>query len=160
MTTDIEQPYVYRRHELVEPDWTRLPGYRDVTAEQWADAQWQRVNCVKNAKQLRDLMGDLLSDEFYADLERDQAERATMSMLIPPQMMNTMVSEMTWADGRMPAAGADFTAAFLADPVRRSISLSFARSLSPPLSAIWCATGLLRDWAAGRRRTGSAAAAR
>ena len=119
MTTDIEQPYVYRRHELVEPDWTRLPGYRDVTAEQWADAQWQRVNCVKNAKQLRDLMGDLLSDEFYADLERDQAERATMSMLIPPQMMNTMVSEMTWADGRMPAAGADFTAAFLADPVRR-----------------------------------------
>ncbi|MCA0335936.1 MAG: lysine 2,3-aminomutase [Actinobacteria bacterium] len=119
MTTDIEQPYVYRRHELVEPDWTRLPGYRDVTAEQWADAQWQRVNCVKNVKQLRDLMGDLLTDEFYADLERDQAERATMSMLIPPQMMNTMVSEMTWADGRMPAAGADFTAAFLADPVRR-----------------------------------------
>ncbi|MFN8045235.1 MAG: lysine 2,3-aminomutase [Dermatophilaceae bacterium] len=119
MTTDIEQPYVYRRHELVEPDWTRLPGYRDVTAEQWADAQWQRVNCVKNVKQLRDLMGDLLTDEFYADLERDQSERATMSMLIPPQMMNTMVSEMTWADGRMPAAGADFTAAFLADPVRR-----------------------------------------
>jgi lysine 2,3-aminomutase len=119
MTTDIEQPYVYRRHELVEPDWTRLPGYRDVTAEQWADAQWQRVNCIKNVKQLRDLMGDLLTDEFYADLERDQSERATMSMLIPPQMMNTMVSEMTWADGRMPAAGADFTAAFLADPVRR-----------------------------------------
>ena len=27
---------------------------------------------------------------FYADLERDQAERATMSMLVPPQMMNTM----------------------------------------------------------------------
>ena len=36
-------------------------------------------------------MGDLLDDRFYADLERDQAERATMSMLVPPQMMNTMV---------------------------------------------------------------------
>ena len=38
MTTDIEQPYVYRRHELVEPDWTRFPGYRGVTREQWEDA--------------------------------------------------------------------------------------------------------------------------
>ena len=30
------QPYRYRRVELVEPDWTRLPGWRDVTDEQWA----------------------------------------------------------------------------------------------------------------------------
>ena len=27
-----EQPYAYRQRELVEPDWTRLPGWRDVTA--------------------------------------------------------------------------------------------------------------------------------
>jgi len=39
MTTNIDQPYAYRRRELIEPDWTRLPGWRDVTAEQWADAQ-------------------------------------------------------------------------------------------------------------------------
>ncbi|MFW5474110.1 KamA family radical SAM protein [Knoellia sp. CPCC 206450] len=119
MTTNIEQPYVYRRRELVEPDWTRFPGWRDVTAADWASAQWQRAHCVKNVGQLRDLMGDLLTEDFYADLERDQAERATMSMLVPPQMLNTMVSEMTWADGSMPAAGAAFTEAFLADPVRR-----------------------------------------
>ncbi len=93
MTTNIDQPYAYRRRELIEPDWTRLPGWRDVTAEQWADAQWQRAHCVKNVAQLRALMGDLLEDRFYADLERDQAERATMSMLVPPQMMNTMVPE-------------------------------------------------------------------
>ncbi|CAN7442432.1 KamA family radical SAM protein [Knoellia sp. LjRoot47] len=119
MTTNIEQPYVYRRTELVEPDWTRFPGWRDVTAAEWASAQWQRAHCVKNVGQLRDLMGDLLTDELYADLERDQAERATMSMLVPPQMLNTMVSETSWADGAMPAAGAAFTEAFLADPVRR-----------------------------------------
>ena len=116
MATDLEQPYVYRRRTLVEPDWTRLPGYRDVTAAQWEDVQWQRVNCVKNVKQLRELMGDLLDESFYEDLERDQAERATMSMLIPPQMMNTMVPA---TDDGMPAAGHDFTEAFLADPVRR-----------------------------------------
>ena len=30
------QPYPYRRTELVEPDWTRFPGWKDVTAEDWA----------------------------------------------------------------------------------------------------------------------------
>jgi len=119
MSTQIEQPYHYRRRELVEPDWTRFPGWRDVTAEDWASAQWQRAHCVKNIRQLRELMGDLLTEAFYADLERDQTERATMSMLVPPQMMNTMVSEMTWADGAMPTAGPEFTRAFYTDPVRR-----------------------------------------
>jgi lysine 2,3-aminomutase len=119
MSTMIEQPYAYRHRELVEPDWTRFPGWRDVTAQDWASAQWQRAHCVKNLKQLRELMGDLLTEAFYADLERDQAERATMSMLVPPQMLNTMVSEPSWAEGRMPAAGAEFTRAFYADPVRR-----------------------------------------
>jgi lysine 2,3-aminomutase len=78
MSTQIEQPYVYRRRELVEPDWTRFPGWRDVTAEDWASAQWQRAHCVKNTKQLRELMGDLLTESFYADLDPVQAERATM----------------------------------------------------------------------------------
>ena len=119
MRQTTEQPYVYARRELIEPDWTRFPGWADITAEQWADVQWQRVNCVKNLKQLRALMGNLLTDEFYADLEKDQELRATMSMLVPPQMMNTMVSEITWADGRMPTAGEEFTRAFYADPVRR-----------------------------------------
>jgi lysine 2,3-aminomutase len=104
----LEQPYRYSQVELVEPDWTRLPGWRDVTAEDWASVQWQRAHCVKNIKQLRELMGDLLDERFYADLERDQAERATMSMLLPPQMMNTMVPD------RVPD-----TESFYADPVRR-----------------------------------------
>ena len=89
-----EQPYAYRRVELVEPDWTRVPGWKDVTAQDWASVQWQRAHCVKNLKQLRDLMGDLVDESFYADLEKDQAERATMSMLVPPQMMNTIAPQV------------------------------------------------------------------
>lgn len=116
MTTSIDQPYAYRRRELIEPDWTRLPGWRDVTAEDWASAQWQRAHCVKNVGQLRAVMGDLLEERFYADAERDQAERATMSMLVPPQMLNTMVPS---TEAPMPSAGAAFTEAFYADPVRR-----------------------------------------
>jgi lysine 2,3-aminomutase len=110
------QPYRYRRIELVEPDWRRLPGWTQVTDEQWRDAQWQRAHCVKNLAQLRAVLGDLAEESFYADLERDQAERATMSMLVPPQMLNTMVPG---TQQPMPAAGAAFTAALLADPVRR-----------------------------------------
>ncbi|MFN8030395.1 MAG: lysine 2,3-aminomutase [Dermatophilaceae bacterium] len=115
MTTSVEQPYAYRQRELVEPDWRRFSGWREVTQADWRSAQWQRAHCVKNLAQLREVMGDLLTDDFYADLERDQGERATMSMLLPPQMLNTMVSTL----GELPAAGAEFTDAFRADPVRR-----------------------------------------
>ena len=108
----LEQPYPYRRVELVEPDWTRLPGWKDVTRDEWESAQWQRAHCVKNVKQLRAVYGDGLDERLYTDLERDQAERATMSMLLPPQMVNTMVPDGAPGD-------ADFTDRFYADPVRR-----------------------------------------
>ncbi|MBV9293199.1 MAG: lysine 2,3-aminomutase [Frankiales bacterium] len=104
----MDQPYAYRRRELVEPDWRRIPAWRDVTAAEWADAQWQRAHCVKSLRQLRELYGDLLGESFYADLERDQAERATMSILVPPQMLNTMVPDAV-----------PTTEAMLADPIRR-----------------------------------------
>ena len=67
---------------------------------------------MKNLRQLRAVAGPGLEESFLADLERDQRERATMSMLVPPQMLNTMV----------PAVAPDepgFTAALYADPVRR-----------------------------------------
>jgi lysine 2,3-aminomutase len=86
------QPFTYPlRREFAEPDWTRLPGYRDVTDEQWGSAQWQRAHTVKNLKEFREALGPNLDDELLADIEADQRERATMSMLIPPQMINTMV---------------------------------------------------------------------
>src|SRR5690554_6569840 len=87
------QPYQYRRRTLVEPDWTRLPGWRHVTETQWRSAQWQRAHCVKNAGQLRAVFGDLVADRFYADLVADQRHTATMSMLVPPQLLNTMMPE-------------------------------------------------------------------
>ncbi len=108
----LNQPYVYRHRELTEPDWRRLPGWADVTPEQWESAQWQRAHCVKNIRQLRQVTGPGLTEGFYADLERDQQQRATMSMLVPPQMINTMAPSVS------PAAPG-FTDAFYADPVRR-----------------------------------------
>ncbi|HUY52247.1 MAG TPA: lysine 2,3-aminomutase [Streptosporangiaceae bacterium] len=108
----VSQPYAYQRAALTEPDWQRFPGWSGVSTAEWESAQWQRAHCVKNLRQLREVVGPGLGEEFLADLERDQRERATMSMLVPPQMLNTMASS---AAPDQPG----FTAAFYADPVRR-----------------------------------------
>jgi lysine 2,3-aminomutase len=107
------QPYSYRRVELVEPDWTRFPGWREVSATQWADAQWQRSHCVKSVAQLRAVLGDLLDEACYADLALDAQTHATMPMLLPPQMLNTM------ALGAPVGGPGSLAEAFRADPVRR-----------------------------------------
>ncbi len=111
-TAATDQPYVYARRELSEPDWRRYPGWATVTETQWRDPQWQRSHSVKNIAQLRAVMGALLDERFYADLIADQQHRATMSMLLPPQMLNTMA----------PHCGPErrgITEAFYADPIRR-----------------------------------------
>jgi lysine 2,3-aminomutase len=94
-----EQPFHYPlRREFVEPDWTRLPGYRDVSVQEWESAQWQRAHSVKNLKELKGALGEHLTDELAADIQRDMFERATMSMLMPPQMLNTMNERDLFAD--------------------------------------------------------------
>jgi lysine 2,3-aminomutase len=86
-----EQPFPYPlKREFVEPDWARLPAYAGVTRQEWESAQWQRAHTVKNLAEFKRALGDHLDAELLADIERDQQERATMSMLIPPQMINTM----------------------------------------------------------------------
>ncbi len=86
-----EQPFEYPlKREYVEPDWTRLPGYRDVTKEQWESAQWQRAHTVKNLAEFKHAFGQFVPDDLIEDIAADQERRATMSMLLPPQMINTM----------------------------------------------------------------------
>ncbi|MGO9508245.1 MAG: hypothetical protein ACLPXZ_13230 [Mycobacterium sp.] len=111
-TASIDQPYTYRRKELSEPDWRRYPAWAAVTESQWRDPQWQRAHSVNGIKQLREVTGDLLDAGFYADLAADQQQRATMSILLPPQMLNTMAPD--WAPDR-----GGLTEAFYADPIRR-----------------------------------------
>lgn len=112
VTPATDQPYNYVRKELSEPDWRRYPGWRVVTESEWRDPQWQRAHSVKNIEQLRSVIGDLLDERFYADLTADQQRRATMSMLLPPQMLNTMAPNCKPESGKL-------TEAFYADPIRR-----------------------------------------
>ena len=85
------QPFQYPlKRQFVEPDWTRLPGYKKISKADWESALWQRQHSVKNLKDLKDAFGGHFTDEMAEELQRDQKERATMSILIPPHMINTM----------------------------------------------------------------------
>ncbi|MEK7799404.1 MAG: lysine 2,3-aminomutase, partial [Acidobacteriota bacterium] len=94
-----EQPFHYPlTREFVEPDWRRIPGYTDVTQAEWESALWQRKHTVKSLKELQVVLGRFLPDALAAGIERDQRDRATMSLLVPPQMLNTMILEDLWND--------------------------------------------------------------
>ncbi len=81
-----EQPFQYPlEREFVEPDWKRLPGYRDVSREDWESALWQRRHSVKNLKEFKAVFQDLFPEDLHQSIERDMQERATMSMLMPPR---------------------------------------------------------------------------
>ena len=94
-----EQPFHYPlKREFVEPDWRRLPGFREASRQDWESALWQRKNTVKNLRELRQVFGTLIPESLVAGIERDQKERATMSLLIPSQMLNTMNETDLWND--------------------------------------------------------------
>jgi lysine 2,3-aminomutase len=96
--TSAAQPFTYPlQRAFVEPDWRRLPGFRDTTAAEWRSAQWQRAHTVKNLRQLAAVFGGLAPESLLSSVARDQADHATMSMLIPPQMLNTMDEQDLWA---------------------------------------------------------------
>ncbi|MEW5813224.1 MAG: lysine 2,3-aminomutase [Actinomycetota bacterium] len=111
-TAPTRQPYCYRRRELVEPDWRRYPGWAGVTEAEWRNPQWQRAHSVKTIGQLRSVLGGLVDEAFYLDLDMDQRQRATMSMLLPPQCLNTIAPQVETRPGVL-------TEAFYADPIRR-----------------------------------------
>jgi lysine 2,3-aminomutase len=92
------QPYRYRFEQHEEPDWRRLPGFASVTRSDWDNPTWQRRNSVRSVGALAEVFGRFLAPELARSIERDQAERATMPLSVPPQMINTMDEQRLWTD--------------------------------------------------------------
>ncbi len=85
------QPYNYQyRNDYQDPDFRRLPGFKKVTQKEWRDAKWQRTHSVKSVKDLKKIYGNLISDKMLKSIEKDQERFATMPLLIPPHMLNTI----------------------------------------------------------------------
>ena len=65
LLSDHAQPYKYPRpHDFSEPDWRRLPGYREVTEAEWESARWQRQHSVKNLDELEKVYQHLLPSDL------------------------------------------------------------------------------------------------
>ena len=84
--------------DYVEPDWNRIPGFKGVSVQDWENATWQRKNTIKNLREFKQVLGHLLPDDLADSIARDHELRATMSMLIPPHMLNTMDTTDLWRD--------------------------------------------------------------
>jgi lysine 2,3-aminomutase len=94
-----EQPFQYPvRRDFIEPDWRRLPGFRDVSKAEWESARWQRRNSVKSIAGLKHVFGKYVPDSLLESVARDQAECASMPLLVTPQMLNTMNELALWSD--------------------------------------------------------------
>jgi hypothetical protein len=74
--------------EFAEPDWQRIPAFRGVSRTDWESAIWQRKHSIKNLRELKDALGHLLPDALAESIARDQRERATMPILLPPHVVN------------------------------------------------------------------------
>jgi lysine 2,3-aminomutase len=98
-TLQVDQPIQYSpEREHAEPDWARLPGFRGVSRSEWEDATWQRRHTVKSLRGLKEVLGARLPDDLAESIALDQATRATMSILVPPHMLNTMDVSNLWHD--------------------------------------------------------------
>jgi lysine 2,3-aminomutase len=81
-----------------EPDWRRLPGFREVSRATWEDARWQRRNTARTVGDLRRAFGGFLPERLEEEIARDQASVATMGLSMPPHVLNTMDERDLWND--------------------------------------------------------------
>ncbi|HKA87955.1 MAG TPA: KamA family radical SAM protein [Haliangiales bacterium] len=75
------------------PFWQKIPAYAGVSEEQFLDHKWQAKSSITNVAKLLAAVQDLVSADFYADLEQG-FKHAPMSVRISPYML----ALIDWAD--------------------------------------------------------------
>jgi lysine 2,3-aminomutase len=130
-------PYEYCHADLSERDWRRLQGYRMVTEREWLDPRWQRRNAASTVDELRRVFGRLFPESLATSIARDQRQFATMPILVPPYMLNTMDEAVLWED---PIRRYMLPAASDRDPVHPSHPMSMRDSLLE--ADMWVVDGL------------------
>ena len=89
------------REPLEGEFWRSIPGYADVSAEQFSSYRWQSTHCVRSSSELRQTVGERASTSFFADVDAGLSI-APMAMRLTPYI----ISLIDWNDA-------------LADPIRR-----------------------------------------
>ena len=67
--------------------WRAVPAYADLGAGEFHDHRFQSRNCVTSLSKLRQVLGGVVSEAFYADVEAG-LRRSTMSLRISPYLIS------------------------------------------------------------------------
>ena len=67
--------------------WRGIPAYADLNGEEFHDHRFQSRNSVTSVKKLREVLGGLVPEAFYRDVE-EGLFRSPMSLRISPYLMS------------------------------------------------------------------------
>ncbi|MGZ3808822.1 MAG: hypothetical protein ACXVCE_12110, partial [Bacteriovorax sp.] len=81
------------RHFRDDEFWKVIPAWKDVTREEFSDHMWQMKNSIKKVDQVKSVLGDLCTEEFYQDMLQGQ-HKAPMNIRITPYIF----ALMDWKD--------------------------------------------------------------
>ena len=93
--TTVTPAPVHTDHRSLRRDefWRGVPAYEKISAEEFRTHTFQNRHTVTNARQLRETLGALVPESFYADLESGVAN-APMALRISPYLL----SLIDWRD--------------------------------------------------------------
>jgi lysine 2,3-aminomutase len=75
------------RHLRDDEFWRALPGYAQVTRDEFRNHLFQQRNAVTNVRQLRDVLGTTVADSFFEDLAAGVAH-TPMALRISPYLLS------------------------------------------------------------------------
>jgi lysine 2,3-aminomutase len=77
----------FEHKQLLEGEfWRHIPSYKNIDTETFLDHSWQSRNAVTKPKHLLDVLGNLIPEFFYQDVQRG-IQQAPMSMRVTPYIM-------------------------------------------------------------------------
>jgi len=78
-----------RNHREFRDDefWKRIPGFAQITREEFADHRWQLKNSLRKISQVATLLGNKVSEKFMKDLEEGQ-RKTPMNIRITPYIFS------------------------------------------------------------------------
>ncbi len=77
--------------------WRSIPCYSGLSAKEFNDHRFQSRNCVTSVGKLKQVLGDLVGQEFYTDME-DGISRSPMSIRISPYILSLINWENPYTD--------------------------------------------------------------
>jgi len=86
-------PELQHRNFRDDEFWKKIPGWANVSREEFADHLWQTKNSIRKVEQAEKVLGNLISKDLIADILAGQ-QKAPMNIRITPYIF----SLINWSD--------------------------------------------------------------